>query len=75
MSVLLDETQTKLYRTEHKLYLANQEIARLKEFDGDVGLGLEEIALQRDFMKKISTILAQGKFDDDSEDLTQIDLK
>ncbi|KAF8177214.1 hypothetical protein BJ912DRAFT_1131631 [Pholiota molesta] len=65
MSALLEETEAKLLRTEYQLYLANQEIARLKEFDGNVHLGLEEIARQRAFMIKVGAILAKGKFDDE----------
>ena len=61
MSILLEETQSKLRRTEHQLVLVNQEIKRLSEFGCDVDRGLAEVARQREFMKRIAGILLEGE--------------
>ncbi|KAF9470280.1 hypothetical protein BDN70DRAFT_902234 [Pholiota conissans] len=63
ISALLSAMETKLGQTEYQLYLANKEIARLKEFGGDTLLALAEIARQRAFMEKMGALLTQGRSD------------
>jgi hypothetical protein len=63
MSDLLAETLRELRDTKCQLDCTNKELAQLKEFDGDVHRGLDEIARQRAFMAEIGALLARGSFE------------